>query len=112
MKIQTSWKAAASDTSVHRGTCMLDFKNIPCRIKIPTRKIRTVSQIPNLSFFFILFMLSTRIKLLQVHLGPEVWGVIIMDSRVSATGLKSVELDELTTNQITTNNEGLHYLHE
>ena len=74
MKIQTSWKAAASDTSVHRGTCMLDFKNIPCRIKIPTRKIRTVSQIPNLSFFFILFMLSTRIKLLQVHLGREVWG--------------------------------------
>ena len=35
-----------------------------------------------------------------------------MDSRVSATGLKSVELDELTTNQIIINNEGLQYLHK
>ena len=34
-----------------------------------------------------------------------------MDSRVSATGLKSVELDELTTNQIIINNEGLQYYH-
>ncbi len=30
-----------------------------------------------------------------------------MESRISATGLKSVELDELTTNQIIINNEGL-----
>ena len=35
-----------------------------------------------------------------------------MDSRVSATGLKSVELDELTTNQIIINNEGLQYFHK
>ena len=35
-----------------------------------------------------------------------------MESRVSATGLKSVELDELTTNQIIIDNEGLQYLHE
>ncbi len=35
-----------------------------------------------------------------------------MDSRVSATGLKSVELDELTTNQINLNNEGLQYFHK
>ena len=37
---------------------------------------------------------------------------IIMESRVSATGLKSVELDELTTDQIIINNEGLQYLHK
>ena len=30
-----------------------------------------------------------------------------MEGRISATGLKSVELDELTTNQIIINNEGL-----
>jgi hypothetical protein len=35
-----------------------------------------------------------------------------MESRISATGLKSVELDELTTNQIIINNEGLQYYHE
>jgi hypothetical protein len=35
-----------------------------------------------------------------------------MESRISATGLKSVELDELTTNQIIINNEGLQYLHK
>ncbi len=35
-----------------------------------------------------------------------------MESRVSATGLKSVELDELTTDQIIINNEGLQYLHK
>jgi hypothetical protein len=34
-----------------------------------------------------------------------------MESRVSATGLKSVELDELTTDQII-NNEGLQYFHK
>ena len=34
-----------------------------------------------------------------------------MESRISATGLKSVELDELTTNQIIINNEGLQYYH-
>ena len=34
-----------------------------------------------------------------------------MESRVSATGLKSVELDEITTDQIIINNEGLQYLH-
>ncbi len=34
-----------------------------------------------------------------------------MDSRVSATGLKSVELDEITTNQIIIKNEGLQYYH-
>ena len=32
-----------------------------------------------------------------------------MEGRISATGLKSVELDELTTNQIITNNEGLQH---
>ena len=37
---------------------------------------------------------------------------IIMESRVSATGLKSVELDELTTDQIIINNEGLQYFHK
>jgi hypothetical protein len=26
MKIQSSWKVAAADTSVHSGTCMMDFK--------------------------------------------------------------------------------------
>ena len=35
-----------------------------------------------------------------------------MESRVSATGLKSVELDELTTDQIIINNEGLQYFHK
>ena len=35
-----------------------------------------------------------------------------MESRVSATCLKSVELDELTTDQIIINNEGLQYLHK
>ncbi len=35
-----------------------------------------------------------------------------MDSRKSATGLKSVELDELTTNQIIIDNEGLQYIHK
>ena len=35
-----------------------------------------------------------------------------MESRISATGLKSVELDELTTDQIIINNEGLQYLHK
>ena len=34
-----------------------------------------------------------------------------MENRISATGLKSVELDELTTNQIIINNEGLQYYH-
>ena len=34
-----------------------------------------------------------------------------MESRISATGLKSVEIDELTTNQIIINNEGLQYYH-
>ena len=35
-----------------------------------------------------------------------------MEIRVSATGLKSVELDELTTDQIIINNEGLQYFHK
>ena len=35
-----------------------------------------------------------------------------MESRISATGLKSVELDEFTTNQIIINNKGLQYLHK
>ena len=35
-----------------------------------------------------------------------------MEGRTSATGLKSVELDELTTNQIIINNEGLQYKHK
>ena len=35
-----------------------------------------------------------------------------MEGRISATGLKSVELDELTTNQIIINNEGLQYKHK
>ena len=35
-----------------------------------------------------------------------------MESRDSAAGLKSVELDELTTDQIIINNEGLQYLHK
>ena len=35
-----------------------------------------------------------------------------MEGRISATGLKSVELDELTTNQIIINNEELQYKHE
>ena len=34
-----------------------------------------------------------------------------MEGRISATGLKSVEIDELTTNQIIINNEGLQYYH-
>ena len=34
-----------------------------------------------------------------------------MKNRISATGLKSVELDELTTNQIIINNGGLQYEH-
>jgi len=33
-------------------------------------------------------------------------------NRISATGLKSVEIDELTTDQIIINNEGLQYLHK
>jgi hypothetical protein len=36
----------------------------------------------------------------------------MMDSRISETGLKSVELDEITTDQIIINNEGLQYLHK
>jgi hypothetical protein len=35
-----------------------------------------------------------------------------MESRVSATGLKSAELDELRTDQIIINNEGSQYLHK
>ncbi len=35
-----------------------------------------------------------------------------MESHVSATGLKSIELDELTTDQIIINNEGLQYFHK
>ncbi len=35
-----------------------------------------------------------------------------MESRASATGLKSVELDELTTDQIIINSDGLQYLHK
>ena len=35
-----------------------------------------------------------------------------MESRISATGLKSVELDELTTNQMIINNERLKYKHK
>ncbi len=35
-----------------------------------------------------------------------------MESHISATGLKSVELDELTTDQIIINNEGLQYFHK
>ena len=35
-----------------------------------------------------------------------------MESRISATGLKSVELDELTTNEIIINDGGLQYLHK
>ena len=35
-----------------------------------------------------------------------------MEGRISATGLKSVELDKLTTNQININNEGLQYKHK
>ena len=33
-------------------------------------------------------------------------------NRISATGLKSVEIDELTTDKIIINNEGLQYLHK
>ena len=33
-------------------------------------------------------------------------------NRISATGLKSVEIDELTTDQIIINNEGLQYFHK
>ena len=33
-------------------------------------------------------------------------------NRISATGLKSVEIDESTTDQIIINNEGLQYLHK
>ncbi len=36
----------------------------------------------------------------------------MMDSRISATGLKSVELNELTTNKIILNNGGLQYFHK
>ena len=35
-----------------------------------------------------------------------------MEGRISATGLKSVELDELITHQIIINNEGLQYKHK
>jgi hypothetical protein len=35
-----------------------------------------------------------------------------MEIRVSATGINSVELDELTTDQIIINNEGLQYFHK
>ena len=33
-------------------------------------------------------------------------------NRISATGLKSIEIDELNTPQIIINNEGLQYYHE
>jgi len=33
-------------------------------------------------------------------------------NRISATGLKSIEIDELNTPQIIINNEGLQYLHK
>jgi hypothetical protein len=59
MKIQSSWKVAAAETSVHRGTCMKDFKNIPCRIKI-TRDLdlKQTHCFANAKYitFFILFM--------------------------------------------------------
>ena len=37
--------------------------------------------------------------------------IIIMEGRIWATGLKSVDLDELITNQIIINNERLQYRH-
>ena len=33
-------------------------------------------------------------------------------NRISATGLKSLEIDELNTQQIIINNEGLQYFHK
>ena len=33
-------------------------------------------------------------------------------NRISATGLKSIEIDELNTPQIIINNEGLQYFHK
>ena len=35
-----------------------------------------------------------------------------MEGRILVTGLKSIELDELTTNQIIINNEGLQFKHK
>jgi hypothetical protein len=35
-----------------------------------------------------------------------------LEGRVSATGLKSVESNELTTDKIIINNEGMQYYHE
>ncbi len=35
-----------------------------------------------------------------------------MEGRISATGLKAVELDEISTNQIIINNKGLQYCHK
>ena len=58
MKIQSSWKVAAAETSVHCGTCMMDFKNIPCRIKI-TRDLDANAKYIT---FFILFMLNKKEK--------------------------------------------------
>jgi len=42
---------------------------------------------PNTSLFFTFFMLSTRIKLLQVHFGLWVWGELLNPDReaVAAT---------------------------
>ena len=33
-------------------------------------------------------------------------------NRISATGLKSIEIDELNTSKIIINNEGLQYYHD
>ena len=56
--------------------------------------------IPKLKQILKIEIYKTIIKYISIFIKMEI--------RVSATGLKSVELDELTTDQMIINNEGLH----
>ena len=83
MKIQNSWKAAASGPQFIAAHASCDgFFKIFC-VELKSSEILiiidfTISQIPNMSFF----LCPTKKQfLLQVHLGPEVWGGIAWDLR-------------------------------
>ena len=87
MKIQNSWKAAASGPQFIAAHASCDgFFKIFC-VELKSSEILiiidfTISQLPNMSFF----LCPTKKQfLLQVHLGPEVWGAEHMTNMRSAS---------------------------
>ena len=111
MKIQNSWKAAASGPQFIAAHASCDgFFKIFC-VELKSSEILiiidfTISQLPNMSFF----LCPTKKQfLLQVHLAPEVWGVLDIGSGtgvVLAAALTSgaskahgIELPENQANQ-------------